>query len=99
MTGLFRVIFFLLILLGLRMLFSRLFGGGRKRSFQKNRARPREVKKTISGRMVKDPYCGTYVATELAIPARCGGETLHFCSPECRESFLRKDPVKTPASQ
>ena len=98
MPGLFRIIFFILALLGLRLLLTKLFGGAKRRVQNKSR-KTREVKKTKSGRMVKDPQCGTYVATELAIPVQSGGETLHFCSRECREAFMSSSSVKASASR
>ena len=37
-----------------------------------------------SGKLVKDPVCGTYVAEESAIHAK----DFFFCSEECRRKFL-----------
>jgi hypothetical protein len=39
-----------------------------------------------SGKLVKDPVCGMYVAQESAFQA--GGE--FFCSEECQQKFLAK---------
>jgi len=44
---------------------------------------------TISGKTVKDPQCGTHVATDLAVAARVGDKTFHFCSEKCRAEFLQ----------
>lgn len=41
-------------------------------------------------RLVRDPVCGTHVAEALALPLRQGNEVLHFCSAECRDSYLRE---------
>jgi hypothetical protein len=38
-----------------------------------------------SGRLVKDPVCGTYVAVGSAVSA--GNE--FFCSDDCRQKFLK----------
>ena len=43
---------------------------------------------TIGGQTVKDPQCGIYVATDLAIPATVSGKVIHFCSEECRSTFI-----------
>jgi YHS domain-containing protein len=40
--------------------------------------------------MVQDPACGTWVPLSQAVAARRNGETLHFCSPECREKYLKE---------
>jgi len=40
-----------------------------------------------SKRLVKDPVCGMHMAEELALPLEANGETLHFCSQECRAKY------------
>ena len=42
-----------------------------------------------SGKMIRDPHCGTHVAQELAIQVKSGGETLMFCSKDCQDKYLR----------
>ncbi len=56
----------------------------------RSRAASADQKRVVKGTMVRDPNCGTYVASELAIAARSGGQTFHFCSQECREEFIRQ---------
>lgn len=41
-------------------------------------------------RMVKDPQCGMYVASELAIEARTASGSLFFCSEKCRDSYVKQ---------
>lgn len=41
--------------------------------------------------LVQDPCCKSYVPRGQAISLKHGGETLYFCSPECRERFLSKE--------
>ncbi len=43
---------------------------------------------TRSGKLVKDPICGTYVTQDQSISASRGSEMFHFCSEDCREKFL-----------
>lgn len=38
--------------------------------------------------LVKDPVCGTYVVREKALTASAGGETIWFCSEDCRQRWL-----------
>lgn len=45
-------------------------------------------------RLVRDPVCGTHVAEALALPLRQGSEVLHFCSAECRDTYLREEQRK-----
>jgi YHS domain-containing protein len=40
--------------------------------------------------MTKDPQCGTYFLKSQGVEARVGGETLYFCSEECREEYLKQ---------
>src|ERR1043165_3837926 len=35
--------------------------------------------------LFRDPWCGTYVAPEIALPFEQAGQIEHFCSAECRE--------------
>ena len=78
------VLILVFLLVGLiRSFVGRVLAASRARKRTGNRAR-----KTISGQMVKDPQCGMYVATDLAVTARVKGDTLYFCSEECRNSFI-----------
>ncbi len=43
---------------------------------------------TKTGKLVKDPVCGTYVSDNQAISANRGSEVFHFCSDECRQKFI-----------
>lgn len=40
--------------------------------------------------MVKDPVCGMYMDSRLAIRLEDRSEALFFCSEECRKKFLNK---------
>ncbi len=40
--------------------------------------------------LVQDPWCKSYVPKGQAISLHHAGETLYFCSPECKERFLAK---------
>ena len=40
--------------------------------------------------MVKDPVCGMYMDARLAVRLEHQGESLHFCSEECRTKYLAK---------
>lgn len=48
----------------------------------------------LSGTMVKDETCGTYVPKEEALREVVDGEERFFCSKDCRQKFLeeRKRP-------
>ena len=39
------------------------------------------------GELKRDPVCGTFVATSTSMRKIVGGETLYFCSPECRDKY------------
>jgi len=36
----------------------------------------------------RDPWCGTYVSSEISHTLERAGQVHHFCSTECRERFL-----------
>jgi YHS domain-containing protein len=48
----------------------------------------RQTSSPASGKMIRDPHCGTHVAQELAVQVESGGETLMFCSKHCRDKYL-----------
>jgi YHS domain-containing protein len=35
----------------------------------------------------KDPVCGTFVSTAVALQKNAGGQTYYFCSADCRDKF------------
>ena len=39
------------------------------------------------GELKRDPVCGTFVPVSTAVRKTSGGETLYFCSPECRDRY------------
>jgi YHS domain-containing protein len=43
-----------------------------------------------SGELKKDPVCGTFVASELAVQGKFKGEIVHFCSAKCRDEYARR---------
>jgi YHS domain-containing protein len=39
------------------------------------------------GELKRDPVCGTYIASSNSVRKIVKGETLYFCSPECRDKY------------
>ena len=39
------------------------------------------------GELKRDPVCGTYIASSNSVHKIVKGETLYFCSPECRDKY------------
>jgi YHS domain-containing protein len=42
----------------------------------------------VTKKLVRDPVCGIHLSEGLALPLRQGGETVYFCSAECRGKYL-----------
>jgi hypothetical protein len=64
-------------------------------------ARPSErVSRRTAGEvddvMVKDPYCQAYFPERRGVPLEIGGQRLLFCSPECRDRYLRQHRADKP---
>jgi len=38
----------------------------------------------------RDPLCGTHVSPEVSFPLEQEGQTLHFCSAECRARYAKQ---------
>jgi len=41
------------------------------------------------GELKKDPVCGTYVSIATALQEKIKGETVYFCSRECRDKYRK----------
>ena len=84
-----RVLLFMLLITvvlrsAYRFLYGVIEGAGMGTSCRvSNRARTQ-----VTGHMVKDPVCGTYVVKGRALTAVRGGETAWFCSIECQRAWL-----------
>jgi hypothetical protein len=50
---------------------------------------PRRDPSTRTTSLVRDPVCGVYVSEALALPLLENGQSLHFCSPTCRDTYLQ----------
>ncbi|HTX33981.1 MAG TPA: hypothetical protein VME43_03135 [Bryobacteraceae bacterium] len=48
---------------------------------------PRQPPVVASNELKRDPVCGTYVSTAVSVTGKVNGETLYFCSPECRDRY------------
>lgn len=90
MTWLLRLFLILLLLTAIRSIFTRLFRPPAKSSGSSAEAARRGGVRAVQGKMVKDPQCGMYVASSLALNARRRGEVFYFCSEECRDQFLQQ---------
>lgn len=56
-----------------------------RRPLRPDRSRPQ-----LSGIMVKDEVCNTYLPRDEAILEKTDGEDHYFCSQECRRKFLEQ---------
>jgi YHS domain-containing protein len=91
----FRVIFYLLITVVLisflRAVMGLIFKGfGELMNPQANQpSQPSATNRVpLTGELKKDPSCGTYISAATSIKETVGGETLHFCSKQCRDKYV-----------
>jgi YHS domain-containing protein len=56
-----------------------------RRSTRSEQSRPQ-----LSGVMVKDEICNTYLPKDEALLEKADGEDHYFCSQECRRKFLEQ---------
>jgi YHS domain-containing protein len=86
MRLLFRfVVLPLLVLWFLRSILRSIFGGMNSQVAAKP-ARP-VPPVSAGGELKKDPVCGTYVSADTSVTKRIDGQTVHFCSPACRDKY------------
>jgi YHS domain-containing protein len=76
-----------LLLLWLARGILRSFFGGTNSKVAARRVRPVPTTVSPGGELRKDPVCGTYVSADTSVTKRIGGQTLHFCSPACRDKY------------
>jgi uncharacterized protein len=81
--GFFRLIFYLIVAYVV-YLFLRLL------LLPRRPARRHTNRPQLSGTMVKDETCNTYLPREEAILERADGKDHYFCSQECRQKFLEQ---------
>jgi YHS domain-containing protein len=51
-----------------------------------------------STKLVRDSVCNTFVPRDTALVLKASGETLYFCSPECRSRHLDRTSGRGDAS-
>lgn len=78
---------FLVIGIGLFLLYKLFMGDKKKKEMNAEKETKRQVK---AGTVVKDPVCGTYVSIDDSLRVRSGEEVHHFCSYECRDKYLKQ---------
>ena len=59
----------------------------------------KNVPKDAENYMVKDPVCGMYMDSRLAVRLEKGKELTYFCSEECKNKFLDKSSGEWSASE
>jgi uncharacterized protein len=82
-VGLLKVILYAFVAYIIFLLF-RFFSALNKAS------KTQRASKRISGIMVKDDICNTYLPKESAIKEVYKGKEYYFCSNECRQKFLEQ---------
>ena len=80
------LILFVLGYLLFRMLKSLL--GGRPGTHRSGVGGPSSRATQIDDVMVQDPQCGIYFSKREGVELAREGQTLYFCSPECRDRFV-----------
>jgi YHS domain-containing protein len=73
--------------------FLALFMGTAQRPIRKN------TTKDAANYMVKDPVCGMYMDSRIALRLENGKATTYFCSEECKKRFLDKSSEEKPVSE
>ena len=79
-----RGLFFLFLFLLARSFLRSVFSGFRSAFPPSDSRRPPVV---ASAELKKDPVCGTYVSPGACVTGTVNGETIYFCSPECRDRY------------
>jgi YHS domain-containing protein len=78
----------LLLFLFVRSILKSIFQTGRDVSRHAPQSEAQAPTVMSGGELKKDPVCGTYVSTSLAVTRTVKGEVVYFCSNECRNKFV-----------
>jgi len=83
MSGLFRLIFYILVFYIIYQVI-RFF-----QALKRIQSRPKKTNPSLSSQiMVKDEICQTYLPQDEALSLTYQGKTHYFCSEKCRQRFL-----------
>jgi YHS domain-containing protein len=81
-----RLLVPLLIYLVLRSVLRGLFSPSTRAP---EKARGSQMNVPAGGELKKDPVCGTYVSALAGVRDQVRGETVYFCSTDCRDKYKR----------
>ena len=83
-----RVLLPLAVFLLLRSILRSVFQTGRDLVRSEQQPPQPPPSPSAGGELKKDPVCGTYVSTSVGLTRKMKGETVYFCSKECRDKFV-----------
>ena len=83
----YRLIFYVVLIVLLARALSRLWGGIRD-GMGVRASGPSGVPQH-GVQMVRDPVCGTFVVPSKALQIADGRTSVYFCSPDCRDKYRR----------
>ena len=89
--GIFKFIFYFVIVYLIYLVVRFILGPFR-------RTRPQRPPRELSGNMIKDEVCNTYLPQEDAVRASVDGTDHFFCSRECRDQFVEQAKKKAPGA-
>ncbi|MFW6131065.1 MAG: YHS domain-containing protein [Candidatus Aminicenantaceae bacterium] len=89
LTGIVKILFYVLVgyIIYLAIRFFNALSKASKR-------KPSNSQKPVSGTMVKDIICNTYIPKEEALKETRNGKEYFFCSEKCRQKFLEENSSK-----
>jgi len=90
MTWLFRFLLFVMAFYLIQKVVAYIFGGWSKSTRNQGAASAPTGTRAIKGQMVKDPQCGMYVASSLALFLETEEQKVYFCSEDCRDAYLKQ---------
>ena len=83
----FRILFPIIVLIIVISLIRRFFAAFTKPTDQ---SESQNKSKNSPNAMVKDPVCGMYMDSRLAVRIDHSKEPIYFCSEECKKKYLKK---------
>jgi YHS domain-containing protein len=90
MTWLLRLLLLVMAFYLIQKVVAWVFGGWFKSTRSQGAASAPTGTKAIKGQMVKDPHCGMYVASSLALFLETEEQKVYFCSEDCRDAYVKQ---------
>ncbi len=88
MRYLLEILSWVFIFLAIRVILRNFISGYRRSHPAPGASSGEQSAAPTGGELKKDPVCGTYVSAATSLSLNSHGQTVYFCSKECRDKYI-----------